>query len=242
MNKKKNQKKFPDTSNWHVYQTEQSGTIQNISVEGLKKCAKNFETQLEVVIVKGQYILKETDMFISKNELEASEIQEILKNFNYSESELVSDNYALGFKQITEIGIKSMSPGINDPGTAINTIDYLTDLVRIRMQKEDHSISSNDNNEPILKMNVIAFEPLLHNVLASYRNYCKHDLSVMQKLLQLLDLCLGRTACHTEYYKVLYQQAELLIDDAKESISNQHDLNLLQSQFKKIASKFQEYS
>ncbi|WP_438969382.1 DUF2254 family protein [Nonlabens sp.] len=238
----KNQKKFPDTSNWHVYQTEQSGTIQNISVEGLKKCAKNFETQLEVVIVKGQYILKETDMFISKNELEASEIQEILKNFNYSESELVSDNYALGFKQITEIGIKSMSPGINDPGTAINTIDYLTDLVRIRMQKEDHSISSNDNNEPILKMNVIAFELLLHNVLASYRNYCKHDLSVMQKLLQLLDLCLGRTACHTEYYKVLYQQAELLIDDAKESISNQHDLNLLQSQFKKIASKFQEYS
>lgn len=238
----RNQKDFPNTSNWHSYQTRKSGTIQNISVEGLKKCAQNFETKLEVLIVKGQYTLIETDMFLSENKLEESEIEEVLKSFNYSESELVSDNYALGFKQITEIGIKAMSPGINDPGTANDTIDYLTDLVRIRMQKEDHSISSNDDNEPILKMNVIAFEPLLHNVFASYRNYCKHDLSVMQKLLQLLYLCLGRTSCHTEYYKVLYQQAELLIHDAKESISNQHDLNLLQSQFKKIESKFQEYS
>lgn len=237
----KNQKEFPNTKNWYTYSTMQSGTIQNISVEGLKKCAKNYDTQLDVLIVKGQYILKETPMFLSKNELKESEIEEILKSFNYSESELVSDNYALGFKQITEIGIKAMSPGINDPGTAIDTIDYLTDLVRIRMQKEDHSISSNKDGKPLIKLNVIAFEPLLYNVFASYRNYCKHDLSVMQKLLHLLYLCLGRETCHKQYYDVLHLQAKLLIADAEESISNKDDLELLKKQFQKIESKYKEY-
>jgi uncharacterized membrane protein len=135
-----------------------------------------------------------------------------------------------------------MSPGINDPGTAIDTIDYLTDLVRIRMQKEDHSISSNDDDQPLLKMNVIAFEPLIYNVFASYRNYCKHDLSVMQKLLQLLYLCIDRETCHNEYYGVLYNQAKLLIHDAEESISNPHDLDLLKNRFHQIESKYKKHT
>ncbi|AGC78352.1 putative membrane protein [Nonlabens dokdonensis] len=228
---------FPDTSDWHVYKTKKSGTIQNISVNGLKEAVEEFETKFEVLIVKGQYILTDSDMFLSEKELKDEELEEIYKNFNYSESELVSDNYALGFKQITEIGIKAMSPGINDPGTAIDTIDYLTELVRIRMQKQDHSISSNKEDKPVLKVKVIAFETLIYNVFASYRNYCKHDLTVMQKLLQLFSRCIERESCQRSYHEVLHNQAKLLIHDAEESISNQHDLNVLKNQFQEIEDK-----
>lgn len=228
---------FPDTSNWFTYKTKKSGTIQNISINGLKEAVEEFDTRFEVLIVKGQYILTDSDMFLSEKELNDEELKEIYKNFNYSESELVSDNYALGFKQITEIGIKAMSPGINDPGTAIDTIDYLTELVRIRMQKEDHSITLNDDSNPILKVKVIAFETLIYNVFASYRNYCKHDLSVMQKLLQLFNRCIGRESCQQSYHHVLHKQAQLLISDAEKSISNEHDIDVLKNQFKEIENK-----
>ncbi len=231
---------FPETSDWHIYKTKKSGTIQNISVNGLKDAVEEFDTRFEVLIVKGQYILADTDMFLSEKELNEEELQEIYKNFNYSESELVSDNYTLGFKQITEIGIKAMSPGINDPGTAIDTIDYLTELVRIRMQKQDHSIIFNNDNQPVLKNKVIAFETLIYNVFASYRNYCKHDLTVMQKLLLLLSRCIGRESCQQSYHKVLYKQAELLLQDAEKSISNKHDLSVLKKQFEEIEQKFKE--
>ena len=63
--------------------------------------------------------------------------------FGFSRSEIVSHNYILGFKQLTEIAIKAMSPGINDPGTAITCIDYLSELFALRLKKKDFSFIKN---------------------------------------------------------------------------------------------------
>jgi uncharacterized membrane protein len=36
---------------------------------------------------------------------------------------------ALGFRQLADIAVKALSPGINDPGTAVHAVGYLTDLL-----------------------------------------------------------------------------------------------------------------
>ena len=72
----------------------------------------------------------------SEKELDEQTLNKILSNINFSRGELVEDNYILAFKQITEIAVKAMSPGINDPGTAINAIDYLTELFALRITKK----------------------------------------------------------------------------------------------------------
>ncbi|MEP3967525.1 MAG: DUF2254 family protein, partial [Nonlabens sp.] len=236
------QDQFPNTSKWYTYPTNRSGTIQNISVEGLKKSCETCDTRFEMLITKGKYILDGEALFKSEMELSDTQLTEIHKNFNYTESELVSDNYALGFKQITEIGIKAMSPGINDPGTAIDTIDYLTDLVRLRMLKKDHNIVLNEDKEVLIKLNTTKFEDLIYDIFASYRKYCKEDLSVMSKLLQLFSLCMGRETCEPTYYTTLHLQAQLLIHDAEESISNSHDLDRLKTQFESIETQYRKLS
>lgn len=233
---------FPSTEKWHLYKTTRSGTIQNISTDGLKEAAENFETKFELFIIKGQYTLHNEILFKSKKELSEDQLTEIYKNFRYSESELVSDNYVLGFKQITEIGIKAMSPGINDPGTAMDTIDYLSDLVRLRMLKQDYDMILDRDQNVVIKLKVLEFDVLMYYVFASYRKYCKGDLLVMQKLLQLFSLCMKREACQQSYYDVIHHQATLMIHDAKESISNDHDLERLKLQMETIDSSFKELS
>jgi uncharacterized membrane protein len=234
-----NQKEsFPSTEGWYVYRTTKSGTIQNISADGLKEAAQNFETKFELLIIKGQYILHNEMLFRSKKELSDDQLNEVYKNFHYSESELVSDNYVLGFKQITEIGIKAMSPGINDPGTAIDTIDYLTDLVRLRMLKQDYDMVLDTDKNVLIKLKVVEFDDLMYAVFAAYRKYCKGDLLVMQKLLQLFSLCMKRETCQQSYYAVLHHQAKLMMNDAQESISNKHDLERLKLQIEAIDASY----
>ena len=87
--------------------------------------------------VKGIFVLQGIPFFRSEKKLEEETVKKILSNFNFARPELVADNYLLAFKQITEIIVKAMSPGINDPGTAINGIDYLTELFALRMHKKD---------------------------------------------------------------------------------------------------------
>lgn len=104
-------------------------------------CEKE-DNQLNILQVKGIYILKGMPLFKSRKKLHNKTIKNILSNINFSREELLGDNYVLVFKQTTEIIVKAMSPAVNDPGTAINGIDYLTDLFATRMQKKDNSMVS----------------------------------------------------------------------------------------------------
>jgi uncharacterized membrane protein len=219
---------FPDSSDWYVYDTDRSGTVQNVSITGLKTLAKQCETKFDLLVSKGEYIFLNQPFLKSEKELNEDQLKELHKNFNYTESELVSDNYILGFKQITEIGIKAMSPGINDPGTALDTIHYITELFALRMQKDDTSVVKDNDDNPVINLKVINFKVLAYNVLAPYRTYCKHDISVMQKLLGMIAYLKTQKAANETYYEVLDREAGMMIADINKVVENPIDLEVLQ--------------
>lgn len=225
---------FEDTSSWHIIYTQRSGTIQNISNSLLKELSIQEDCKFDVVVLKGSYLLTHAPLLKTEKKLDEDVQEEILKGFNYQEKEFVSDNYTLGFKQITEIGVKAMSPGINDPGTAINTIDYIADLFCLRMRKTDHTYVLDDEGDPLVRLRTIDFNDLIYHVLAPYRNYCKHDFIVVYKLLSMLASLKTKTAINPSFFKSIEQQADLLFKDAQEGISNQHDLNILEGVFNQI--------
>lgn len=219
---------FPNTTDWDIYNSYESGTIQNISSTSLKSYCLDQSIQIEVLFHKGQYLIADSPLFKSNKKLNDNQVKEILKNFLYQESEIVKDNYTLGFKQITEIGIKAMSPGINDPGTAINTINFLTDLFAIRLKRSDHSIIIEDN-KPIIKLSITPFNHFIHNILAPYRNYCNHDFTVMMSLIQMVNRLKKCNNISNDYVQTLDHQLELMMHDAENGIKNPIDLKILKS-------------
>src|SRR5690606_30827867 len=153
-------------------------------------------------------------------------VDEIISNFHFSLGELVQENYVLAFKQITEIIIKAMSPGINDPGTAVNGIDYLTELFYLRLQKNDISIIEREGI-PYIHVNTVDFEELLYNVMASIRTYCKHDITLIQKLMLMFKYLKMKSINDSQKLNAIEQEAKTLVMDAKDSIKNERDLQLI---------------
>lgn len=94
----------------------------------------------------------------------------------------------------------------------------------------------------LIKLKVVEFDVLMYDVFAAYRKYCKGDLLVMQKLLQLFSLCMKKEACQQSYYHVIHHQATLMIHDAQESISNEQDLERLKLQMETIDASYKELS
>ncbi|GAK95304.1 hypothetical protein JCM19298_1633 [Nonlabens ulvanivorans] len=229
INNDNNTTDFPNTTDWDIYNSYESGTIQNISSTSLKSYCLDQSIQIEVLFHKGEYLITDSPLFKSNKKLNDDQVKEILKNFLYQESEIVKDNYTLGFKQITEIGIKAMSPpGINDPGTAINTINFLTDLFAIRLKRSDHSIII-EGNKPIIKLSITPFNHFIHNILAPYRNYCNHDFTVMMSLIQMINRLKKCNNISNDYVQTLDHQLELMMHDAENGIKNPIDLKILKS-------------
>ncbi len=225
---------FENIESWHVYRSPKGGTFQNLSTTALSSQMSATDNKMHVVPLKGQYLREEDVLFKTQNKLSDEECEQLYKNFNFSNTELVSDNYILGVKQLTEIGIKAMSPGINDPGTAVDTVDYITELFALRMLKNDHNVICDDEENPVLSLNDLSFNDMIYHTLAPYRKYCKHDFTVMYKIFNMLSYLIGLKSVSKEFYFIIKKQAELCFHDIGDAIDNKHDLEKLQSLYKEI--------
>ena len=117
-----------------------------------------------------------------------------------------------------------MSPGINDPGTAINGIDYLTELLALRLKQKDvHIIGSNE--KAYIKISTVKFEDLLYNVMASIRTYCKHDIILVQKLLLMFKYLKTQNVKNKKYFDSIDTEIKTLLGDVKQAVTNQRDID-----------------
>jgi len=221
---------FPETKNWYEYHAERSGYLQNLSSDNIIKLCKKAETRLEILPIKGIFVPKGIPMFRSEKKLDDETAKKILSNFSLSRGELVTQNYVLAFKQITEVIAKAMSPGINDPGTALNALDYLTELFALRMKKRDKQYlldKEGEEEKVVIKMRTVSFEELLYNIMAPIRAYCKHDIIIVQKLGRMFSYLKSQEVANEHYLKVLDQEALNLFADADANIDNKADQKTL---------------
>jgi len=224
---KDSNQKFPDTDNWTVYKSPETGFLQDIVLDPIIQFAKENNNQFEIITIKGQYVYKDKPLFKSKTKLNDESLEELFKYFHFSRDEIIEDNYVLGFKQITEIAVKAMSPGINDPGTTIIAIDYLAELFQIRMYKNDISILFEDS-QPLVKINSVTFKELLYFVLAPIRTYAKHDVIIVNKLINMFQHLAFNIDCDNKgYLSDINKEVKLLSIDANSAINNQEDLKYI---------------
>lgn len=227
---------FPDTSDWKQYGSKETGYLQTFAAANLINICEENNLQLKILPITGAFVLKGIPMIQISKDIDEELVDEILSNFNFAEGEIVEDNYALAFKQITEIGIKAMSPGINDPGTAINTIDYLTELFAIRLQKNDDTIITNED-KALIYVNTINFKELLYQVMVSYRTYCKHDMTCVQKLFLMIKYLLLQETTNDFYHNSLVREAKYLYDDANAHIGNEEDKRRIEQLYQSLPDK-----
>lgn len=214
---------FPSTEGWHEYKVPSSGYLQNINYNNLITISAAIDTKIHVLKEKGAFVLDQDPLFKSEKELDEKTRKRILSNFNFAREELIGDNYALAFKQITEIIVKAMSPAVNDPGTAINGIDYLTELFALRIQKEDIFVLGNDKIAYV-KFNTITFKQLIYGVMAPIRTYCKQDVILVKKLMMMFIHLKKNPAKRESFNEVIQEESDNLLKDAMEAIKNPRDL------------------
>lgn len=203
---------WPNSKDWKQYTIGKSGYFQNISEKELIAFCQKHHTKIHVLVPFGFFVLEEAPFFASEKELSKEAIDEFITFLDFNPSELVSNNYILGFKQLTEIICKAMSPSVNDPGTALNAIDYLTELFALRMKKEDAYFIV-DEQLVVAKINAVTFEELLQYVFSSLRSYVTHDPIIVQKLLKSLVYLEGVKKVDSSFEQAVVAQRTIFLKE-----------------------------
>jgi len=212
---------------WYYLKSKNASYYQGVNLKGLIDVCQRKKINIRIIPYIGEYLLPNVELLAIDKDLGQEELERIHSYFLFADSRDIAENYFLGIKQITEVGVKAMSPGINDPGTAVMTLDYLTELLALRMQLKEYKIYKNPDCEHTLQIQSISFEMLMHQVLAAYRQYCKHDTILMEKMVSMLKYLLLQKTSTDDYYGVITAQLDIIKEDIESHISNSSDRQML---------------
>ncbi|KKO47589.1 hypothetical protein VT06_16250 [Arsukibacterium sp. MJ3] len=101
--------------------TRQIGYIQHIDVNTINNWAKEHDSQVYICSLPGAFVYKDRPLlWLSGNNKKAN--QQLLNSFYISDYRSFEQDPRFGMMVLAEIAAKALSPGINDPGTAIEII------------------------------------------------------------------------------------------------------------------------
>ena len=138
--------------------------------------------------------------------------------------EFIDDHYSYGVGQIAEIAIKALSPGINDPATAVKAIDMLSILFIKRLDVSDYGFSIyQDNAQPKLWFLEPSFHTLLVRHFDPIRHYGREDTTVLLNLVEALKNILFVCEGNGEHTQALYNYIHATVLDADRYIKNPYE-------------------
>lgn len=134
-----------------------------------------------------------------------------------------------GVRQLTEIAARALSPGINDPYTAMTCADWLADCLGELECKQNHcSCRCGPSGEPCLLERTVSFEEIAKLSFNSFRVYGAGNTIVMIHLLGVLAR-LGLQVREEHCRAILRQHSEAAAQVALEACKGQWDRERLEA-------------
>lgn len=127
-----------------------------------------------------------------------------------------------GVQQISDVAVRALSPGINDPTTAIHCIDMLTLLVSRWMRHERISPYRCDEGKLRVVAPTATFAEILDNAYSQIRYYGSGDMETTLRLLEVYAE-LGSLTSETGEKAILWEHVERLLETATQNITGAGD-------------------
>jgi len=217
-----------NSTDWPTYNADRSGYLRSVNIDDLYYLCSTEEIKLRMLVPESRFILEGNALFSTDKKIDKEIVDKILGKFVLSTNGLAKDDYVVGFKFITEIAVKAMSPGINDPGTALSAIDYLTILFIKKMELPQHgAVRKKDKYGRKLPtrlwLNIVTFDELLAFVLAPLRQYSRHDLMVILKMLEMMSFLYSQNHPNDAFREIIRREIMIIKEDAEKHLTNTAD-------------------
>ncbi|GAB3200458.1 putative membrane protein [Pontibacter aydingkolensis] len=222
---------------FHLVKAWDSGYFDTITSEEFLKASRKTGMKLRVLVEQGTYLLK-GEPFLEINKPMNQEIQQILEeNVIFRHKENIKENFLYSFKHLTEVAVKALSPGINDPGTAIHAIDYLLDLLcRLQELRGQKVVTHKDGTAAIIYAPV-RFEKIFYFCTSSIRAYSSQDVAVQAKLINLIAKVSKRD--EEDKHKSLLEKELSSIEEASaQEMKSQHDIAYIKALIQQARAKY----
>lgn len=211
-----------------------SGYLQSVDGDGLMNIAKENNCVFILHHRPGDFLVQ--DMIIcevlSNEEFGKENQKEVHDDFIIGKVRTPLQDAEFSIHQMVEVASRALSPGINDPYTAIACIDNLTSvmcyLTTVKFPSS-YRYDSEDNLRLIADNHT--FTGMLNASFSQIRQYAEKSPSVMIRLLEAM-ITINSFARTNNQKQQIFQHAEMVMTAAERTFLENRDLEDLKDRFK----------
>ncbi len=234
------EKQVPDIASLekkYTFKTEirskKSGYLQSVDGQGLMNIAKDNDCTIILHHRPGDFLVQDMVLcdVLSNVECDKEVHKKIQADFIIGKVRTPLQDAEFSIHQMVEIAARALSPGVNDPYTAIACIDNLTSVMCYLTGVEFPSPYRYDKQD---KLRVIAdihtFSGMLNASFNQLRQYAERNPSVMIRLMEAMNT-LNAFARNKNQQELILQHAEMIMNAAEKTFSERRDLYDIKKRF-----------
>lgn len=211
----------------------ESGYLEIIDIDKIKKLIEDEDIVFTIEVAKGDFVAQnETLGYFSQDSLDDKTLEKIQKQFIFSERRIAEEDYKEGIRKIVEIATRALSPGTNDPNTAIHCIRKLSILLsHLAKVDSNHHYIKTDGKARIYYTSK-SFKEMLVEHMQPIITYGETDASVLKAVFQ--GLLLIKVNASEKNKKIVMAFAEDLYQSVVDNFKRESDLSLFMEIYQEI--------
>lgn len=172
--------------NDYIVNSTSPGIYTGFDKRSLLKICRENDCCVFMIHTPGTFVLEGISLFKLNKQIPGEAKESILKSMYIDNDENIDQNFFFGFRQLSEVAVKALSPGINDPGTAIESLRALFRLYAYRVSFFPANVFEDEDSKPRIFLQELTYEKIFTDTLFPIWDYGKNDRMIQNELLHLL--------------------------------------------------------
>ncbi|MGH7510423.1 MAG: DUF2254 domain-containing protein [Gemmatimonadales bacterium] len=213
----------PARQDWATVPAHATGYVQSIDEEALVAIACELETVVRMERGVGEFLIEGAPLVaLAGKRPDRAYTRKLNAAYTVGRYRTVREDAAYGIGQIVDVALKALSPGMNDPTTAIICIDHLAAvLVRLAPRRVERSHRYEAGQLRVI-IRAPTFPSLVAQAFEQIRQNAEGNAAVLTRLLEIL----ATIAAHTrepDRIGALGVQADAIVETVERTILSRHD-------------------
>jgi len=214
----------PADEQWQKISSRRTGYIQSVDGDALFRLAREWNVVIRMEAGIGEFVVEGAPLVSIARQTTPDDDTELELNDAYSinRHRTTVQDVGFGIRQIVDIALKGLSPGINDTTTAVICVDYLAAILARLAPRQFETPFRMDQDQLRVIARGPTFRSLLDEAFDQIRQNSEGNVAVLAHLTLVLNIIAGFTY-DEERRKALQLHADLVLETAERSVSSPHD-------------------
>lgn len=207
-----------------------TGYVQRVDVVALMAFARARQTTVRMECRIGEFVIEDTPLasVSEARDADPDAVRQINAAYTVDRQRIVDQDAAYGIRQLVDVALKGLSPGINDTTTAVMCVDYLTAILARLAHRQLETPGRGEAGEVQVIVRRPTYADFVAEAFDQIRQNADGNVEVLRRLIHSLET-LSRITPGTERRRVLFLQVEAVRERIQRSVQSPRERGELES-------------